>query len=106
MAIRITFKWKMSFSKAVDVQWSAVHEQLTSPGVSASVSVLCELGIREKSVQDGGVEGLYFCSDCCGSDGGLGKEQKVYLGSSSLRKTVTVLGLSVCSSFFQSFISS
>lgn len=50
----------MSFSKAVEVQWSAVHEQLASPGVSASVAVLCELGIPEKSVQDGGVEGLYF----------------------------------------------
>lgn len=64
VAIRLTFKWKMSFSKAVDVQWSAVHEQLASPGVSASVSVICELEIREKSVQNGGVEGLYFSSDC------------------------------------------
>lgn len=76
VAIRITFKWKMSFSKAVDVQWSAVHEQLTSPGVSASVSVLCELGIREKSVQDGGVEGLYFCSDCMAATEGLGRNRK------------------------------
>lgn len=73
VAIRITFKWKMSFSKAVDVQWSAVHEQLTSPGVSASVSVLCELETREKSVQDGGVEGLYFCSDCTVVTEGLGR---------------------------------
>lgn len=74
VAIRLTFKWKMSFSKAVDVQWSAVHEHLTSPGVSASVSVLCELGAREKSVQDGGVEGLYFCSDCTAV--GLGSNRK------------------------------
>lgn len=64
----------MSFSKAVDVQWSAVHEHLTSPGVSASVSVLCELGVREKRVQDGGVEGLYFCSDCMAV--GLGSNRK------------------------------
>lgn len=76
VAIRITFKWKMSFSKAADVQWSAVHEQLTSPGVSASVSVLCELGVREKSVQDGGVEGLYLCSDCTAVMEGLGRNRK------------------------------
>lgn len=80
----------MSFSKAVDVQWSAVHELLTSPGVSASVPVLCELGVPEKSVQDGGVEGLYFCSG-----GGLGKEQKLYLGSSYLQKILFSAFLSV-----------
>lgn len=66
----------MSFSKAVDVQWSAVHEQLTSPGVSASVPVLCELGIPQKSVQDGGVEGLYFCSGGTAVTEGLGENRK------------------------------
>lgn len=76
VAIHLIFKWKMSLSKAVDVQWSAVHEQLTSPGVSASVSVLCELGVREKSVQDGGVEGLYFCSDCTALTEGSGRNRK------------------------------
>jgi len=70
----------MSFSKAVDVEWSAVHEQLTSPGVSASVSVLCELGVREKSVQDGGVEGLYFCSDSAAVTEGLGRSSKFTWG--------------------------
>lgn len=66
----------MSFSKAADVQWSAVHEQLTSPGVSASVPVLCELGIREKSVQDGGIEGLYFSSGGTAVMEGLGRNRK------------------------------
>lgn len=73
LAIRVTFKWKMSFSKAADVQWCAAREQLTSPGVSASVSVLCELEIQEKSVQNGGVEGSYFSSDCIAMTEGLGR---------------------------------